>query len=151
MAFDAAALLNQTQSEAHSTQVEACPPGEYQSVIQSVDIKDFQYRQGDRAGQTGYRLEVVHLIVDPQVEAQLGRQPVVRQSILLDVTPTGGLDTSKGKNVGLGRLREAVGQNRAGMAWSPKMLEGQQLVVSVEHRMDGDNVFADVKKVRKAS
>lgn len=149
--FDASQLLNSTISGALSTQAEQCPPGEFPALIQGVDIKDFQYRSGERAGQTGYRLEVQYLILDPQVEASLGRQPLVRSSIMLDVTSNGGLDHGKGKNFRLGALREAVGQNQEGRPWSPKMLEGNSVIVKVKHRMDGDQVFADIERVRKAA
>lgn len=150
MSFNANDLMNSVQQEANATKLEVCPEGEFRSMIQSVDIREFKYKNGERAGQTGYSLDVNHLILDPSVEASLGRQPSVRQSLMLDLTPAGGLDFGKGKNVGLGRLREAVGQNQPGKPWSMKMLEGQQLIVAVSHRMDGDNLYSDIKKVRAA-
>lgn len=151
MSFDASELLNTVQNDPMSTQPLVVPEAEYQSIIQKIEIRDFQYKKGERAGQTGYALDVTHLIIDPQLEASLGRQPTVRQSMTLDMSQSGGLDTSKGKNVSLGRLREAIGLNQPGQPFSLKMLEGARLVVMVKHDMDGDNIYANVTKVRKAA
>ena len=55
----------------------------------------------------------------------------------------------KNKNVQLGKLREALGQNGPG-AWSFGMLEGASGIVRIEHREWNDSVFADVKGVAAA-
>lgn len=77
-------------------------------------------------------------------------EPSVRQTLWLDTTESGGLDFGKGKNVGLGRLREALGQNAPGKPWAPGMLVGGVAKVKVSHSIDKrDNVTinADVKAV----
>lgn len=77
-------------------------------------------------------------------------EPTVYQTIWLDISGSGGLDTSKGKNVGLGKLRDALGQNREGQPWSPGMLVGQVALIRVGHSIDKrDNVTvqAEVKAV----
>lgn len=79
---------------------------------------------------------------------------IARQSIFLDITPEGGLDLSKGKNIGLGQLREALGQNNPGTAWSPGMLKGGVAKITIKHRPadDGSGQFyTDVKGITKAS
>jgi hypothetical protein len=60
---------------------------------------------------------------------------------------------SKGKNVSLGKLREAVGQNKPGKPWSPAHLNGAQLDVLVTHRADKDtgDIYAEVKRVAAPS
>lgn len=151
MPFDPNEILNQQSTEAFSTQHDACPEGEFQSIITKTNIREFKYKAEDRKGQTGYSLDVTFTVLDPQIEAALGRQPTVRGSYLLDITPTGGLDGGKGKNIGLGILREAVSQNAPGMPWNMRMLEGQQLVIKVKHRIEGDRIYADVDRVRKAA
>ena len=74
MSFNADDLLNSVRNEATSTQLESCPPGEYRSMIQTVAMREFKYKTGDRAGQTGISLDVTHLILDPQVEQLIGQR-----------------------------------------------------------------------------
>ena len=69
--------------------------------------------------------------------------------IAYHTTPQGGLDTSKGKNIGLGRLREAVNKNADGVPFSFEMLPGLSARISVSHRVNGEDVYADVKSVSR--
>ena len=80
----------------------------------------------------------------------LGRDKVtVRQGIMLDITDSGGLDMGKGRNIGLGRLREAIGLNTPGQPFSFSMVAGRVAKVNVSHRIDGENIYAEVKGVAK--
>jgi len=83
----------------------------------------------------------------------LGREPKVRQSLMLDVRADGALEFGKGKNVGLGRVREALGQNSTGRPWSFPMLGGQLAKVKVKHRLDTatGRTYVEVTDVAKAS
>ena len=143
-------FLNNQVEGAMDTVVEACPEGEWNAIIQDVKFRDFTYKKGDRQGETGYAMDIIWQVVDDEVKNQLSREPIVRQSCMLDVTASGGLDMGKGRNIGLGRLRDALGQNDASRPWSPSLLKGQMAVVLVTHRIDGDNIYADVNKVRAA-
>ena len=90
------------------------------------------------------------IVEDANVKALLGRDTVtVKQGIMLDTTPQGGLDTSKGKNIGLGRLREAVNKNADGVPFSFDMLPGLSARISVSHRVNGEDVYAEVKSVSR--
>ena len=51
-----------------------------------------------------------------------------------------------GKNVGLGRLREALGQNSPTKKWSWKHLEGVAAKIKVEQRITADGTFAQVAR-----
>lgn len=150
MSFDADSFLNQTVTSPLSTSIPVCPEGEYRGIIQDLATREFTYKSGDRAGMTGVALDLTWEIQDEALKTQFGFAPKVRQSFLLDFTESGGLDAAEGKNVGLGRVREAVRQNKPGQPWSPNMLRGQGAIVLISHRMDGDNIYADVKKVRAA-
>ena len=55
----------------------------------------------------------------------------------------------KGQNVGLGRLREAVGLNSPGQPFAFSMLTGRVAKVVVKHRIHEDKIFAEVKAVAK--
>ena len=68
---------------------------------------------------------------------------------MLDLAATGGLDMSEGKNVALGRLREALGLNDPSQSFSFHQLPGLMGRVNVTHRVVGEDTFADVKAVTK--
>lgn len=141
MSFDPDQFLSGTVTGEMSTDFTPIPEGEYNAVIEKVEAR--QTRNG------GAILDVTWTIDDQSVREATGMQsPKCRQSVFLDVTASGGIDISKGKNIGLGRLREAVSQNGPG-AWAPSMLIGNVARVKVEHRLYEGNTFADVKKVSK--
>jgi hypothetical protein len=69
---------------------------------------------------------------------------------MLDLNESGtGMDTGKGKNVTLGRLREALGLNQPGTPFSFRQLIGRAAKISVTQRVDGDQIYNDVKGVVK--
>lgn len=145
--FDAASFLSASISDSNDTKVTPVPVGEYMGIIEKVEARQWQSKDGTK---TGITLDVTWLIEDSGVKEFLGRETVTcRQGIMLDVTPQGGLDVSRGKNVGLGRLREAVGKNNPGEMFSFEMLPGLSAKVSVQHRIVGEDTYAEVKAVAK--
>lgn len=98
-----------------------------------IDLKSFQYKTGDRAGQTGYRMTVKWEVQDESVKELLGRTPYITQSIMLNFTESGALAA---ENPGLRALREAVNQNVDGQPWQPAMLIGQMARIMVKHGVD---------------
>ena len=107
----------------------------------------------ERAGTTVPILEVMWQIMDDsgKLKELLNRDKiVVRQDIWLDVTD-GALSFGPNLNVGLGRLREAVGLNKPGKPFSFKMIEGQGPVrISVTQKVqDSGDVYNNVSKVMK--
>lgn len=150
MSFDADSFLQSSVTEANDTKVIPCPVGEYMGIIDKVAARQWQSTDGTK---TGVTLDVTWLIEDAGAKAATGRDVVtVRQGVMLDISATGGLDMGQGKNVGLGRLREAVGKNQPGEAFSFAMLPGLAAKVSVTHRQDKNDpetVYAEVKLVTK--
>jgi hypothetical protein len=140
--FDASVFESQQFNDANDTRYVAIPEGEYLALI-----KEKKFRQ-----EKGYTiLDVTWLIDDAGVKEATGmKEPTVRQSIFLDVTQSGGLDFGKGKNVRLGRLREATGLNTPGQPFSFNMLEGRPARISVKHRLHDGETYSDVKEVTKA-
>jgi hypothetical protein len=107
--FDPETFMQSTLTEANSTVVEQVPPGEYTAII-----KEAKPRVGSNqaSGEQFVVLDVTYSIMDDNLKQKLGREElIVKQGIFLDVTDAGALDMGKGKNVGLGRLREALGKN----------------------------------------
>lgn len=144
MSFDADSFLAAAVSGSNSTKVTPCPIGDYMGVIEKVAARQWQSKDGSK---TGISLDVFWLVEDEGVKQTLGRtEVVVKQGVMLD-TIGGGLDMSEGKNVALGRLREATGTNDGQFSFN--MLPGQAAKISVEHRVVGEDTYAEVKKVGK--
>ena len=120
MSFDPNTFLTMTVEEANDTKISPCPAGEYLAVATKVEPKSWASRDGSSSGM---KLEITWDIDDANVKQLLGREKVTsRQNIMLDLNEAGnGLDMGKGKNVGLGRLREvpalAIRQRAASATW----------------------------------
>jgi hypothetical protein len=124
------------------TEMRLVPPGEYTAMVADFDktafeVIDFTYKSGERAGTPGQmtKFTVPFSINDPKIQEALGREKAtVTKQIILDFAADGSLDFGPDKNLDLGRLRAAVGQNTPG-PWSPAQLRGAgPLMVKVEHR-----------------
>ncbi len=150
MSFDPSLFLDSQVTESNSTSTIPVPVGEYLAVVEKVDAR--QWTKKDDPTVSGIALDITYSISDANVLALLGRdKATVKQGIMLDMTDAGGIDFGKGKNVGLGRLREAVDLNVPGQPFAFSMLVGRMAKVNVAHRLYNDAIFADVKGVAKAS
>ena len=131
MSFDPQSFLDATVTSSNDTKITPVPVGEYMGVIDKVEPRQWQSKDGTK---TGISLDVTWLVEDSGVKEFLGRPTVtIRQGVMLDINAQGGLDTASGKNIGLGRLREAVGKNEAGQPFSFNMLPGLSAKISVSH------------------
>ena len=141
-----------TTTEQGSTTIVPCPIGEW---VAKVDKVDFRQAQGKKNPNETYTFcDITYDVDNDEVRRLCDREKVtVRQSMIVDVTADGkGLDMGKGKNVGLNRVRDAVGQNVAGAPWAPSMLEGKIVKVRVKHRPDENDSsiqYAEVAAVGK--
>jgi hypothetical protein len=153
--FDPQRFLASTTSDPGSTRLDPIPQGEYRAVIEELEWREAKITKGENAGTTRPIMRVIWKITDDDLKAQLDRTPTVRQDIWLDVDKaTGQLDFGKGKNVGIGRLREALGQNMPGVAWSPGMLRGAGPALIIVSERPGDSadvIYNDVKSVGRLS
>lgn len=91
---------------------------------------------------------------DPALQQKLGveKLPLVRQSIFLDVTESGGLDLGPFKNGDLNRLRDAIGLNADGQRWGFQDFIGKAAKITVKHapnEKDPANPFVNVTTVTK--
>lgn len=147
MSFDPQAFIDASVTESNDTVVIPCPIGEYPGVIDKILPRTWQSSDGTKSG---VAIDVLWLVEDPAVKEFLGRDTViVKQGLMLDTTEDGRLDMSKGKNVGLGRLREALDLNVPGQPFSFGMLPGRAGKVSVSHRAKDLDTFAEIKHVVK--
>ena len=152
MTLNTEEFLQQTTDQTLDEFLEPCPAGEYVAIAGRPSIASFVYKKGEHTGETGYRMVIRWEIQDDEVKRQLDRDTVsVSQSILLDLTPDGqGLDMGKGKNVSLGQLRGALGQNKPGETWNPGMIEGQPAKLKIKAGVYNDRVTAEVDAVTAA-
>ena len=146
--FNPEEFLDQQITESNSTVTTPGPTGEFIAV--PTEVKSRQWTKKDDPSITGIALDIIWEIDSAEVKALLERDKVtVKQGIMLDINEAGQLDMGKGKNVGLGRLREALGLNVPGQAFSFNMIAGRPAKVVVSHRIDGESIFAEVKAVLK--
>jgi hypothetical protein len=152
--FDANNFMSAVFEEANDTKRTPCPAGEFQAMIEKVEPKTGIIGKGERQGQAWGGLNVSYSVQDPAVLQLLGRDKcIVTDLVMLDLTPAGGLDMGPGKNIGLGRLREAVGLNQKGQPFSPMMLNGRFVKVAIKHvpgYRDPSSMEAEVSGVVKA-
>lgn len=148
MSFDPNTFLNQSYDEALDTKVVPCPVGEYLGLADKVEILPWAAKDGSSSG---LKLQVLWDIQDDNVRQLLGRDVVkVPQQQMLDLTETGQLDFGKGKNVGLGRIREALKLNTAGEPFSFSMIQGRMAKVKVSHRSNGEDLYGEIKAIASA-
>lgn len=146
--FNPEQFLDQQFTEANDTKVIPVPVGEYTAIAGEVKCRQWQSKADP--SKSGLTLDITWEIDDPAVKELLGRDKVtVRQGIMLDLTDSGSMDMGKGRNVGLGRLREALNLNQPGQAFSFSMIPGRLAKVAVTHRIDGENIYAEVKSLAR--
>ncbi len=146
-AFDAEAFLQTEMEGAMSTTFMIPPANDWPGTISKLSTRKFKDNDGnDRAV-----MEVQWSIED--ANCHNGQKCFAKQTHWLDFKFENNmvtLDFDEGKNVSLGLLREALGQNKEKGKWSPGMLLGQSAKIKVGHRpdkTDPDIVYAEVKKV----
>lgn len=146
--FDPATFLDSTIDAPNSTSSTPCPEGDFTAVAGEPIVRPWTSKKD---GSSGLALDIVWEVDDARAREVTGRDKVqVKQGIMLDLTPSGTLDTGKGANVALGRLREAIGKNTPGQPFNFRMITGCVARIAVKHRQgDGDTIYADVKGVAR--
>lgn len=148
--FDADAFLQTEVTGALDTRLIPVPEGDFLGQCTEVKPRQITTKNGDER----VLVDLTWEVLSDEAKKATGRdKPTVRQTIFLDLTDEGGLDFSKGKNIQLGRVREAVGQNDPKRKWSMMMLMNTQATLLIGHRADENDpetVYAEVKKITKA-
>lgn len=162
MPFSAEEFLNSNYTETNATEYRMVNPGDYLgTIVDKPDGRDYEKihaksgvsRKLDDNGSEReiywMFLKVPFELTAPHDSTAHGR--IVSATIFLDVLQpddsrvragthkAGELDFGDDRNVALGKLREALGQNNPGEAWGPKMLAGKQAIVHVEHELNKSN------------
>lgn len=146
--FDPQSFLDMQVTESNSTAAIPIPDGEYLGIADKVEIK--QWAKKDDPSVSGLKLSIHWTLDDATLRELLGRDKVgIKQDIMLDLTESGSLDMGKGRNVQLGRLREACDLNAPGQPFAFSMIQGRMAKIATKQRVDGDTIYNDVKGVAK--
>ena len=145
-AFDKEAFMNAIVEDANETKFTPVPEAEYEAYIDSVEADEINDKPV---------LQVDFALIDEDLKIEMNMDKVtIRKTYWLDFTEEGALDFGKNKNIQLGLLREACGQNVAGEPWAPSMLAGQgPLLILNGHRYNketGEGPYNNVKRVTAA-
>lgn len=149
MSFDPNTFLNTTVEGELDTRTIPCPVGEYNAISDKVDVKQWSSKDGSSSG---LKIVILWDVQDENVKQLVGRDKIlVPQDIMLDLTEEGGLDMGKGKNIGLGRVREALDMNKPGEPFAISNMAGRLALVTVSHRpgQNPEDIFHEVKRVAK--
>lgn len=154
MSFDPTQFMN-AAVDPMATQMEVIPEGEYPFMLDSdpkmllpKNIKGTSQKTGEPYD--FWQIELNAICIDEAVKAKLGRKTVsTRMRLNIDIdAQTGSLQTGPNKNVSLGRLRDALGQNQPG--WTPsKLLGAGPFIGKVEHTRVKDATYADISRVSR--
>ena len=160
--FDANEFMQSQMDKPLETEYTLVPIGEYAATIddftqEAIEKVDFTYKSGERAGTPGTMIKftIPFSIQDDRVKRELQRDKVIiAKQLILDFEDDGKtLSTGPNKNIELGRIRAAVGQEKG--PWSPAMLRGAgPLMVKTTHveyqRKDGSKgKRAEIERVTR--
>jgi hypothetical protein len=140
--FDPDVFMSAEVSAPMETTYTPVAEGEYLAAIDDIKV---------RKAKDSVICDVTWLIMDDALKASMGMDRItVRQSVFLDVEASGALQLGPNKNVQLGKLRAALGQNGSG-PWSFAQLKGAgpvKITVGVRpDRDDPEKKYNDVKKI----
>lgn len=147
--FNAEQFLQTSTDKVGQTTYAQVPEGDH-SPAQITKVGAHKFLS-QKTNQEYTVLDLEWTITSPEALAATNMDaPKAPQSIFLDMTLEGSLDFGVNKNIGLSRLRDAVGQLREGRPWNPNMLLGATAVVHVKHRQDDNgDARAQVDRVAK--
>ena len=142
--FDPDTFLGQETDQVMDTHFKPVPEGEYTAMIDTVVAKEVN---------DSPVLDITYVILDEAVKVEMNSERVsVRQSIFVDMEDAGRIALGDNKNVKLGKLREALGQNSG--VWSPRKLAGAGPIkiktVNKPDKNDPEQIYSNVQRVPAA-
>jgi hypothetical protein len=152
--FDVNAFMNENIDTPLDTRLDPIPEGEHMGQI-GIGEKDVDVVAGVSAKtqKPWLRVDMFIDLTDPNLAATLKREKVrVRYSVMIDLNEQGKLDTRPQRNINLGKLRDAVGQNKPG-PWNFNMLKGMPIKVKVKQKPnenDPTSPYSEVVAVTRA-
>jgi hypothetical protein len=150
--FNPLAILEGT-TDREFTKSPALPVGDYIGVIAEFD-REKAFRSGTQKSDPTKKWSAINVRIDVDLNQYPDARAVVNADrvslfdmVMIDLTASGSLDYSTGKNNRLRRYREALGQNTPGVPWAPTHMQGRPVKVKIKHDPYGDEVQARVDAV----
>lgn len=151
--FDPNVFLNQELSGSNETKFTPIPEGDEKAWIDDLGMDSYD---------DPVRGNVPILIITYALTDDTGKlkellqmdKPTVQDRLFLDLNPDGTIAFGPNKNVKLGRVREAVGQNDPKKKWQFNMLRGAgPVLLKIDHTYNKQNEgpFAHVARIVKAA
>lgn len=149
--FNLDTFMAQSHTDATSTERLLLPEGEY-TARPSRFIGDARLFPSNEKGGPRVVMSIGWLILDQSArEALQTDTPEARQDLWVEVAEDGvTIINAVGHNRRLGLLKEALGQNQAGVAWSPPDLvnKARNCTVTIGHRTGSNGeTYAEVTRV----
>lgn len=141
--FDPATFEETAVESAMEVRFTPIPEGNYEAFIDKYALRELD--------KGGVICDVHWNIIDEDLKAKMKLENItVRQGIFLDIEDDV-LALGPNKNIKLGRLREALGQNQTGQPWTLTQLNGAgPVIISVTKRPDKNDptiVYNDVGRI----
>jgi hypothetical protein len=133
--FDPAAFLDATL-DAPLVKRPPLPVGDYVAVIGSPTTRTWVSPKDPTKSGVAVDLPLT-IEVPAETQSALGLTQATissKDGIMLDLTPSGGIDSTPGKNGKLRRYRDALDMNKPGDKFSFRQMEGKVLKVKIGHR-----------------
>lgn len=134
-AFDPATFLAAT-FDTPSVRRPPIAVGEYMGIFGAPEYRPWVSKSDST--KSGAAVDyMIELDIPEEERTRIGlEQPTlkVKHGIMLDTTPTGDLDRSKGKNGGIRILREALDMNKPGDTFNLTSPQGRPVKVKISHR-----------------
>lgn len=153
--FDPSQYLDSTTTEAGEKRDNLPTTQEYNAEIGEVTSRASQGRKDTTQTYLFFDFPMTINLKDeyPDLAAKIGIDKLtMKYGTSVDLTESGAMDWSKGKNSGLRILREATGTNVSGQPWNARMLTGRRVRVAIKYREYPEgtgNLLEDVKSVAK--
>lgn len=147
--FDPSTFLNFTTTEENTKRPPLPTDVDYTGVIGELEFKSGVQSKDPTKTWAMFNVPVT-IDIPGEVQERLGLSMstlVINDGLMLDVKDGGGLDMGPGKNGALRRYREATGQNKAGVAFSPTMLTGRVVRVKLKHEEYQGNLYERIAGV----
>lgn len=134
-AFDTANFLDFTTTE-ESVKRPPIPAGEYRGIIGDIAVSEWVSKTDPTKAGVKFTVPIELDLPGNVVESVGLNSPILKvsDSIMLDLTDQKTLDFSPGKNAKLRRYREATNNNKAGVPFSARTLQGKVVTVKISHR-----------------
>lgn len=149
-AFDPASFLHATTTDSFERRP-PLPVGDYTAVIGEISARSWQGKADPSKSGIAYDVPLT-LEIPAHIQSEMGIELSTLQlkdSIMLDLTPQGTIDSAPGKNRGLRMYREATDLNKKGEPFSAPMLTGKVVLVKIAHEEYEGNLMERVKGVAR--